>query len=1151
MFSSFHAYYACEDDEMMAADVAEYNTPLDQESAASSWRTLCSLLHCASCAATQSSHESVILMQDTNQSNASSGPHSCYPWLRNLQCSNCYERWSICINCTNVRKPFVTREQIRRHNARKHFLIPSTIDEPTNESNKRPRVQAEESTTELTTTTIPDGANAQSGDTDFIMDDESGIDNDNLLVPETGVPETGVVVRETAAAEVVTFPFDGDRNTKYFTNDHQGLGVAYLVSQSQFGMDFLKDKLLEEDLSFQLHLASLIGGMSRGQQKKFAVVMRKYHRVSAMKSEEAAKKMLASSSSSNPLPAEMNASLAHVDGPSLGSPSPWFTRMPDSFEDMRHLYLEGKTSFIPNLPRPNVIRLQRHAYVSVIDCIADILAHGLELDTINAGSAAVPQFPDFQKNSESQHCRNIYDRAHATTISTENEHHPLICLWINEWSDGFEPSYSVKANRGSAWLKTITISPPANKVHSLEYTYPIAVGRSSSPHEEVERLFADDLRKLANATDGRLFYHGATKRNVRVHAELNVSLMDQPERRGSNYIMLGGGTYTSRWRHSANLSHVSNNLQACDDCLANVLMANQPYQATESDTQGVRSCQTCTCWRTQGCGSKLEFPIPESYPPDMAPPSGTLRPVVLTYERLRFATQIAHEKIFNGTWKMKEAKEFLRVEGMNLEAVDGITNCSNNCRKVSRSQPGSPGFVKLMELKSMSPSDYAPWRIPALWNRAGVTMDQHVDVPMHLLFLGITKTVVLMVQEWMLGRSKKAAFIRYANAAMSLPIRLGLDWCKAIPFGGGKMGGYVAENYLAVARLSCWFFSPIHLIAPSPTEVGGNVDNVVNVIRAMHAMISRLMRRTVNDEKIRDCERHIHLFLSYFSKFDSDLRGEQKRTWVRSYNFMSLLNLPDILKKYGPLRNLWEGGGQGERVLSVVKPSWCGYRKNWMPNMLDRMLRQMAVERIKSKQRSGNLKIDDTSSGIVDNEHDFPDDDENDTTDNIDDVLLGGTEESAARGRNYVSYHSIENVRRDHERRLPLSVLRLKTGEFVCVIKKTTIVQILPATQGDITGEDEHDFDSNYFCWTLSDGSLRILSNINAEISNFCILLPKLDHFGQPTPAVHKPEGDRQQIQVQYTVIDSEWNVLHHKDHRWIMCAPHYPGARYEERDWD
>ena len=308
----------------------------------------------------------------------------------------------------------------------------------------------------------------------------------------------------------------------------------------------------------------------------------------------------------------------------------------------------------------------------------------------------------------------------------------------------------------------------------------------------------------------------------------------------------------------------------------------------------------------------------------MAPPSGTLRPVVLTYKRLRFAAQIAHEKVFNGSWTMKAAKVFLRVKGMNLEAVNGITECSNNCWKVARSQPGSPEFVKLMELKVMSPFDYAPWKIPALWARAGVTLDQHVDVPMHTLFLGITKTVVLMVQEWTLGRSKKAVFLRYANAAMSLLVRRGLDWCKVIPFGGGKMGGYVAENYLALARLSSWFYSPIKLIAPSPTEVGGNVDNVVHVTGALQAMMSRLMSRTIDDEKIRDCKRHIHIFLSSFGKFDADLRGDHTRTWVRSYNFMSLLNVPSVLKKYGPLRNLWEGGSRR------TSPKYCQTYVGWL-----------------------------------------------------------------------------------------------------------------------------------------------------------------------------------------------------------------------------
>ena len=56
--------------------------------------------------------------------------------------------------------------------------------------------------------------------------------------------------------------------------------------------------------------------------------------------------------------------------------------------------------------------------------------------------------------------------------------------------------------------------------------------------------------------------------------------------------------------------------------------------------------------------------------------------------------------------------------------------------------------------------------------------------------------------------------------------------------------------------------------------------------------------------------------------------------------------------------------------------------------------------------------------------------------------------------------------------------LRLRTGEFVCVIQKTTIMQILPAIQGDIAaGMDEHDSCSNFFvghslkglsgCWAV------------------------------------------------------------------------------------
>ena len=55
-----------------------------------------------------------------------------------------------------------------------------------------------------------------------------------------------------------------------------------------------------------------------------------------------------------------------------------------------------------------------------------------------------------------------------------------------------------------------------------------------------------------------------------------------------------------------------------------------------------------------------------------------------------------------------------------------------------------------------------------------------------------------------------------------------------------------------------------------------------------------------------------------------------------------------VLQEFGPLRNLWEGAGQGEKILSLVKPSWIGLRTNWQQNMLDRLLRQTAMGRLQA-----------------------------------------------------------------------------------------------------------------------------------------------------------------------------------------------------------
>ena len=89
-------------------------------------------------------------------------------------------------------------------------------------------------------------------------------------------------------------------------------------------------------------------------------------------------------------------------------------------------------------------------------------------------------------------------------------------------------------------------------------------------------------------------------------------------------------------------------------------------------------------------------------------------------------------------------------------------------------------------------------------------------------------------------------------------------------------------------------------------------------------------------------EYKIKSFLTHFAKLDRQVNPKRdKLTWVTSHNFSSLLNLPWIVARYGPLRNLWEGGNQGEDILKYVKQeiAMC-LRPGWQNKLMTGMMRQ-------------------------------------------------------------------------------------------------------------------------------------------------------------------------------------------------------------------
>ncbi len=88
---------------------------------------------------------------------------------------------------------------------------------------------------------------------------------------------------------------------------------------------------------------------------------------------------------------------------------------------------------------------------------------------------------------------------------------------------------------------------------------------------------------------------------------------------------------------------------------------------------------------------------------------------------------------------------------------------------------------------SEHPEKYTVWKAPAIWTR-GTDLVQSIDVIMHLLFLGVVKTVVISLDEWLKLRGKSERFLSCA-CYLSAVSELQLSWCEVIIFSGGKMAG--------------------------------------------------------------------------------------------------------------------------------------------------------------------------------------------------------------------------------------------------------------------------------------------------------------------------------------------------------------------------
>jgi hypothetical protein len=268
--------------------------------------------------------------------------------------------------------------------------------------------------------------------------------------------------------------------------------------------------------------------------------------------------------------------------------------------------------------------------------------------------------------------------------------------------------------------------------------------------------------------------------------------------------------------------------------------------------------------------------------------------------------------------------------------------------------------------------------------------------PMHLLCLGMMKLLLIRTDRWLTKKQKAKPFLHEMKGMLESVQELNLSWSPVLPCKGGKCGGWVSENFLTMSRFLCWFYSSLDEIAAdreSWTEpegpmndwtgedcknwlgqrglkkegyaaevrepfaleqatargqaTWGPVETVQQTIMALDDMMALLMVEQIDETAYYvKLERTIRVFLTRFADLKENLaKTNALPSLLASFNCLCLLNLPAIIRRYGPIHNMWEGSWVGEGFLRFAKPAVKhGLRKFWQRSTMTNLMRMKGLQ---------------------------------------------------------------------------------------------------------------------------------------------------------------------------------------------------------------
>lgn len=563
---------------------------------------------------------------------------------------------------------------------------------------------------------------------------------------------------------------------KFFNHHRQGNGKRYLVSLSQFGNDSQIGSIPEQDVNFYMEYAAMLKTLSGNDRARLGDLIKSF------------KDLLTNRFESMTLRA---APIYQID------------HFPTSEREIRSRLFSNKHSLFRNYPIPRVHNNSAgHYYVLFSEAFSHYLELGGVIETPSMKNSGYPQ-NDLLESPRAQTELKLVQN----TLEEDNGL-PMISIFLCDWSDDFEPNYG-SMNKGSVFLKTVTVLKSTNQTENVMNTFPLIIGKKDSDHSEVDKIIMDDIQQMKL----RSHKYWSHERNefVRIHPTMLTSLQDQPARRSYTCLMNGNGTYAARWGYACDWGSIAANLPMCEPCFE--YMDNCHVQGVLWE---LPNCERCTNWSYKLDHPMLQHQSPTDYP--LGP--SKLSPRKLSFEVLKVIVDEVHRKIVSKQWTVKQGEIYLKTWAMSIKSINEITDRADNCsilQEITMREEVSDFANNVRRHHRENPNEYKQWVPPVSWDRQ-FGIDEYSNAIMHLIS-GICKTTSITCLGWIGRKYNLSLFNSRAQKMVTQLSQLGLGWFRLPPKFGGKFVGSLSENNINLGRCLPWIFSALPPIHDIPVHV--------------------------------------------------------------------------------------------------------------------------------------------------------------------------------------------------------------------------------------------------------------------------------------------------------------------------------------------